>query len=389
MDARENEEVIGFLPPFQARSRTNTGLLIIKRKKENKSDSMFKGTDFIERSRQVLGMNNHFHMSQFSKVSGMDEQIVGVNASTIHDYRETERAKRNQSNTQIINRIRSLCFPPAVPQLRFVHILDLAMTEVIKPHIDSFCGNTIAGLSLLSDSIMRLRHDVQKDFYRDGFLSRLSPYVMREFVRYEFTHEILGEKTSKLKDKVICRDRRTSVICRNEPENSSTEPEFKPLTPDDISTVHKVFTKCLLGQPTAEGASSVIFRFTDNGITPLQDQIYVVYDILINETDSNPQLKVLLPPVIIQLIDFGAHALHSTNVKEGVVSNCMEFGVKCLKRVFVLSFIEISKCRRVMERICPQFFLAVPLMVESKPKSPEFGDELAKCAQDFLFFAGT
>ncbi|CAL8105764.1 unnamed protein product [Orchesella dallaii] len=116
---------------------------------------------------------------------------------------------------------------------------------------------------------------------------------------------------------------------------------MRTLTPDDISTVNKVFTKCLLGQPTEEGASSVIFRSTDNGITPLQDQIYVAYDILINETDSNPQLKVLLPPVIIQLIDFGAHALHSTNVKEGVAPNCMEFGVKCLKRSL-----------SILERIC-------------------------------------
>ncbi|CAL8105767.1 unnamed protein product [Orchesella dallaii] len=233
---------------------------------KDESDSMFKGTDFIERSRQVLRMNNNFDMSQSFQGSPewmnklLESMLVYTNFvstaeettilkkmepcisrlyyetspldDTIHDYRETERAKRNQSNTQIINRIRSLCFPPAVPQLRFVHILDLAMTEVIKPHIDSvrFSGNTIAGLSLLSNSIMRLRHDVQKDFSCDVFLSRLSPYVMREFVHYEFTHGILGEKASTFMDKVICRDRRISVIRRNEPENFSTEPEFKPLS---------------------------------------------------------------------------------------------------------------------------------------------------------------
>ncbi|CAL8120460.1 unnamed protein product [Orchesella dallaii] len=219
-----------------------------------------------ERSRQVLGVDDHFDMSQSFQRSPdwrsklLESMLVYPNFvspaeetailkeiepyisrlhyetshwdDAIHDYRETERAKWNQSNTEIINRIRSLCFPPAVPQLRFVHILDLAKTGVIKPHIDSvrFCGNTIAGLSLLSDSIMRLRHDVQKDFYCDVFLPRLSLYVMRDFVRYEFTHEILGEKDSTFKDKVICRDRRISVICRNEPETSSTEPEFKPLS---------------------------------------------------------------------------------------------------------------------------------------------------------------
>ncbi|CAL8120472.1 unnamed protein product [Orchesella dallaii] len=191
------------------------------------------------------------------------------------------------------------------------------------------------------------------------------------------------------------------------------------LTLDDISAVNKVFSKSLLVPLTAEGASSIIFSTSDNGVTPLQDQIYVAYDILINETDSNPQLKVLLPPVIVQLIDFGAHAvLHSANVKviplEGVVPNCMEFGVKCLKRSlsvlerictekFILESNMFSHCLKSFRPIlssrfqnaegswrecASQFFLAVPLMVESKPKSPEFWDELAKCAQDFLFFTG-
>ncbi len=40
--------------------------------------------------------------------------------------------------------------------------------------------------------------------------------------RYKFTHEILPQECSKFKGKVIERDRRISVICRNEP-NSSLE----------------------------------------------------------------------------------------------------------------------------------------------------------------------
>ncbi|ODN01672.1 Protein MON2 [Orchesella cincta] len=191
------------------------------------------------------------------------------------------------------------------------------------------------------------------------------------------------------------------------------------LTLEDISAVNKVFSKSLLVPLTAEGASSIIFSSSENGITPLQDQIYNAYDILINETDGSPQLKVLLPPVIVQLIDFGAHAVrHSANVKviplEGVVPNCMEFGVKCLKRSlsvlerictekFILESDMFCHCLKSFRPIlssrfqnaegswrecASQFFLAVPLMVERKPKSPEFWDELAKCAQDFLFFTG-
>ena len=35
-----------------------------------------------------------------------------------------------------------------------------------------------------------------------------------------------------------------------------------------------------------------------------------------------------------------------------------------------------------------QFFIAVPLMVEQKPKEPELWLKLAKCSMDFLFFTG-
>jgi len=53
------------------------------------------------------------------------------------------------------------------------------------------------------------------------------------------------------------------------------------LTLEDIETVNKVFSKSLLVPLTAEGASSIIFSSSENGITPLQDQIYNAYDIVI------------------------------------------------------------------------------------------------------------
>lgn len=79
---------------------------------------------------------------------------------------------------------------------------------------------------------MRLRHDIQKQFYCDVLLPRLSLYVMKDFSRYEFTHEILGEKESTFKGEIIPRDRRISIICRNEPESDASQgPVFKPLDP--------------------------------------------------------------------------------------------------------------------------------------------------------------
>ncbi|CAG9861489.1 unnamed protein product [Phyllotreta striolata] len=137
----------------------------------------------------------------------------------IHGYRETERLKWNEVNTKILDRVRAIAFPPNVEQLKYVHILDLDKTGYIKPHIDAvrFCGNTIAGLSLLSDSIMRLVHDKNKDLYADVLLKRRSLYIMKDTARFDYTHEILCNEKSIFKGAQIFKDRRISVICRNEP----------------------------------------------------------------------------------------------------------------------------------------------------------------------------
>ncbi|UYV68876.1 ALKBH7 [Cordylochernes scorpioides] len=99
----------------------------------------------------------------------------------IHDYREIERSSWNQVNQEIIRRIHQLAFPPDCQPLENTHILDLSPNGFIKPHIDSirFCGDVIAGLSLLSDCIMRFTHEKNKDMMADAKLSRRSLYIMR------------------------------------------------------------------------------------------------------------------------------------------------------------------------------------------------------------------
>nr|CAI5862590.1 unnamed protein product [Callosobruchus analis] len=138
----------------------------------------------------------------------------------IHGYRETERLKWNEKNSLILDRVRSLAFPQNVSPLKFVHILDLDKKGYIKPHIDAvrFCGDTIAGLSLLTDSIMRLVHDRQKQLYADILLKRRSLYIMKGTARFDYTHEILSNEHSVFKGESILKDRRISVICRNEPD---------------------------------------------------------------------------------------------------------------------------------------------------------------------------
>ncbi|KAG6930337.1 alkB -like protein 7 [Chelydra serpentina] len=100
----------------------------------------------------------------------------------IHGFRETEIAQWSEESREILQRVRDMAFPPGVSQLSLVHVLDLDKTGYIKPHIDSvkFCGCTIAGLSLLSSSVMRLVSEQNPEDWMDLFLPRRSLYILRE-----------------------------------------------------------------------------------------------------------------------------------------------------------------------------------------------------------------
>ncbi|KAM4717278.1 alpha-ketoglutarate-dependent dioxygenase alkB homolog 7, mitochondrial [Anableps anableps] len=137
----------------------------------------------------------------------------------IHGYRETERLRWGPVCEEILNRVRSAAFPQGGPLLGPVHVLDLDKAGYIKPHIDSvkFCGSTIAGLSLLSDSIMRLVKENEPNEWLDLLLTRRSLYILRDRARYDFTHEILKDDESVFNGQRVPRQRRISVICRNLP----------------------------------------------------------------------------------------------------------------------------------------------------------------------------
>jgi len=191
-----------------------------------------------EETAQILGESFHVYRnfiseaeeaSLFAEIEPYLKRLRYENShwdDAIHGYRETERKNWRENNQPILQRVRDLAFPPGQPQLAFVHVLDLEKTGYIKPHIDSarFCGSTIAGLSLLSTAVMRLVSDKNKEVFGDILVERRSLYIMTGASRYDFTHEILGEGSSKFKGEPIPRDRRISVICRNEPEPSSPKP---------------------------------------------------------------------------------------------------------------------------------------------------------------------
>ncbi|XP_037333309.2 alpha-ketoglutarate-dependent dioxygenase alkB homolog 7, mitochondrial [Pungitius pungitius] len=137
----------------------------------------------------------------------------------IHGYRETERVRWGSACEEVVSRVRCTAFPEGSQLLGPVHILDLDKTGYIKPHIDSikFCGSTIAGLSLLSDSIMRLVKEDSSNEWMDLLLPRRSLYILRDQARYDFTHQILKDEESVFNGRKVPRLRRISVICRNLP----------------------------------------------------------------------------------------------------------------------------------------------------------------------------
>lgn len=76
-------------------------------------------------------------------------------------------------------------------------------------------------------------------------LARGSPYVMRDSVRYNFTHEVLGADCSKFRDQRVVRDRRVSIICRCLPPSPPTSWQFLDLI-CDRSCTHDWFKICCL-----------------------------------------------------------------------------------------------------------------------------------------------
>lgn len=139
--------------------------------------------------------------------------------NAIHGYRETEKKEWNEKNMQILERVRGLAFTSDVSPLAYVHVLDIAKDGYIKPHVDAvrFCGDTITGMCLLSPCVMRLALESNSRKYGDVYLPRRSLYIMRGQARYKFTHEVLKNEESYFREEHVPRDRRISIICRNEP----------------------------------------------------------------------------------------------------------------------------------------------------------------------------
>lgn len=84
------------------------------------------------------------------------------------------------------------------------HVIDLAADGFIGPHVDSikFSGKIIAGVSLMSTRVMRLKHSLKDATLEPKILGdspetiyiKLPPrslYILAESFRFNYTHEIL------------------------------------------------------------------------------------------------------------------------------------------------------------------------------------------------------
>ena len=95
------------------------------------------------------------------------------------------------------------------------HVLDLSKDGFIKPHIDSIIasGQMVAGISLLSPAVMVLSRESESIRI---LLPPRSFYVLSGTARFEFKHEILPGITKWTDGSNVERDRRISVILRDE-----------------------------------------------------------------------------------------------------------------------------------------------------------------------------
>ena len=183
--------------------------------------------------------------------------------SAIQNYRETELFEEDESLQSILKPIRqfieeyhgSHCGPNKSFSGKWLpcHAIDLHEDGQLNAHVDSvrYSGNLVAGLSLSSSSIMRLKpalpeeeestnkesgtlespittatlpkDDVQDLHFVDLFLPPRSLYVLSGDSRYYYTHELLPSGSAFGANNIVTRGRRLSIIFRDAKENDGAQ----------------------------------------------------------------------------------------------------------------------------------------------------------------------
>ncbi|KAF0484142.1 DnaJ-domain-containing protein [Gigaspora margarita] len=187
--------------------------------------TQFSLKDFILLPNQFTPFEQEFLLDQslkkLKRVFG--KQIVYQDShfdDVIQGYRECQASHwvdQNDKVIEIFNKKVYDFFPRTIEWLP-VHILDLSETGGIKPHIDNvdYSGNIVAGICLLSSTVMIFRH---KDDKNCNFSVLLEPgclYIQRDEVRFNFTHEIPQDPDQHVfKGQIIPKGRRISLMFRD------------------------------------------------------------------------------------------------------------------------------------------------------------------------------
>lgn len=133
----------------------------------------------------------------------------------IATYRELEKSRWTPASQEVLQRVRDF-ISKDTNWLAAVHVLDLDERGHIGPHVDSvkFSGGIVAGLSMLSDCVMRFRHE-ETGHLVEALLPRLSLYAMTNEVRYKYSHEI-QDAVALFRGHTVRRTRRVSIMFRDE-----------------------------------------------------------------------------------------------------------------------------------------------------------------------------
>ncbi|RLN98898.1 hypothetical protein BBJ28_00018968 [Nothophytophthora sp. Chile5] len=134
---------------------------------------------------------------------------------------------------RILQKLRDAAIlPKGLDYFPAVHVIELAEDGFIKAHVDSikFSGRVVAGVNLLSPSIMRFNEE-HGDSVIEAYLPRRSFYMMTGRVRYHYAHEILPGAQVFKGEVPVNRTHRISIMLRDE------------FLPEHIEKYHTPFAK--------------------------------------------------------------------------------------------------------------------------------------------------
>ncbi|KAI8999800.1 hypothetical protein BC832DRAFT_199742 [Gaertneriomyces semiglobifer] len=98
------------------------------------------------------------------------------------------------------------------------HILDLGNGGEIRAHVDNLeaSGSIIVGVSLQSPAAIVFRKSDDPSQYFTALVEARSLYIQSDELRYGYTHEIPNNPQLLLNNKHIVKDRRISIMLRDE-----------------------------------------------------------------------------------------------------------------------------------------------------------------------------